>query len=47
MDKDVVHTQSTMVSTIKRNKTVQFEEMWMDLETVTQDEMSERDKYCI
>ena len=33
----------------KWKKTMQFEEMWMDLETVTQSEVSqkEKNKYCI
>ena len=33
-------------SATKRNKTVPFAEMWMDLEAVIQSEMSEREK-CI
>ena len=31
-------------SAIKRNKTESFVEMWMDLETVTQSEVSKREK---
>ena len=31
-------------SAIKRNKTESFVEMWMDLETVTQSEVSQREK---
>ena len=31
-------------SAIKRNKTVPFAEMWKDLETVIQTEVSEREK---
>ena len=31
-------------SGIKRNKTVPFAEMWMDLETVTQSEVSQKEK---
>ena len=31
-------------SPMKRNKTVQFSETWMDLETVTQSEMSHKEK---
>ena len=36
-------------SAIKRNKIESFAEMWMDLETVTQSEVSqkEKNKYCI
>ena len=36
-------------SAIKRNKTVPFAEMWMDLETVIQSEVSqkEKNKYCL
>ena len=36
-------------SAIKRNKTGSFVETWMDLETVTQSEVSlkEKKKYCI
>ena len=31
-------------SAIKRDKTVQFAEMWMDLETVIQSEVSQKEK---
>ena len=31
-------------SAIKRNKTVPFEEMWLDLETVIQGEVSQKEK---
>ena len=36
-------------SAIERNEIVSFSEMWMDLETVTQSEVSqkEKNKYCI
>ena len=36
-------------SAIKRNKTVPFAEMWMDLETVIQSEVSQKEKkkYCL
>ena len=36
-------------SAIKRNEIVPFAEMWMDLETVTQSEVNqkEKNKYCI
>ena len=36
-------------SAIKRNKTGSFVEMWMDLETVIQSEVSqkEKNKYCM
>ena len=46
MDKeDVVH----IYSRIKRNEIGSFVEMWMDLETVIQREVSqkEKNKYCI
>ena len=53
MDKeDVVHIYIYTMeyySAIKRNKIVQFSETWMDLETVIQSEVSqkEKNKYCI
>ena len=31
-------------SAIKRNETVPFEEMWLDLETVIQGEVSQKEK---
>ena len=35
-------------STIKRNKIVPFAEIWMDLETVMENEVRKKeDKYCI
>ena len=33
-------------SAIKRNEIVPFAETWMDLETVIQREVSQKDKYC-
>ena len=34
-------------SFIKRNETGSFVEMWMDLESVIQSEVSQKNKYCI
>ena len=51
MDKeDVVHIYTIeYYSAIKRNEIGSFVEMWMDLETVIQSEVSqkEQNKYCI
>ena len=50
MDKeDVVQYTMEYHSAIQRNKTVSFTEMWMDLESVIQSEISqkEKNKYCI
>ena len=46
MDKEDVVYIYTMeyYSAIKRNKIVPFAEMWMDLETVTQSEVSQKEK---
>ena len=33
-------------SAIKRNEIVPFAETWMDLETVIQSEVSQKNKYC-
>ena len=48
MDKDVVRIYNG-ISAIKRNKIEPFSEMRMDLETVIQSEVSqkEKNKYCI
>ena len=49
MDKeDVVHIYNGILA-IKRNETGSFVETWMDLETVLQSEVSqkEKNKYCI
>ena len=44
MDKeDVVHIHNGNYSVIKRNEIVPFAEMWMDLETVKQSEVSQRE----
>ena len=44
MDKeDVVHIYSGILA-IKRNKIVPLAEMWMDLETVIQSEVSQKEK---
>ena len=32
---------------IKKNEIVPFAETWMDLETVIQSEVSQKNKYCI
>ena len=42
--KDVVHIYMEYYSAIKRNRTVPFAEMWMDLEIVIQSEISKEDK---
>ena len=47
---DVVHIYTMeYYSAIKRNKIVPFAETWMDLETVIQSEVSQKEKnrYCI
>ena len=41
---DVVHIYNEYYSALKRNKTVQFAETWMDLETVIQSEVSQKSK---
>ena len=44
MDKeDVIHIYSGILA-IKRNKIGSFVETWMDLETVTQSEVSQKEK---
>ena len=45
----MVHTCNEFYSAIKRNEIGSFVEMWMDLETVIQSEVSqkEKNKYCI
>jgi len=47
--KDVVHIYMEYYSAIRRNKTVPFAEMWMDLEIAIQSEISkkEKNKYSI
>ena len=45
MDKeDVVHIYSGIYSAVKRNEIEAFVEMWMDLETVIQSEVSQKEK---
>ena len=45
MDKeDVVHIYKGIYSAIKRNKIGSFVEMWMDLESVIQSEVSQKEK---
>ena len=45
MDKeDVVHVYNGILLTRKRNKIVPFAETWMDLETVIQSEVSQKEK---
>ena len=47
MDKgDVVHIYNGILA-IKRNKIGSFVKMWMDLETVIQSEVSQKNKYHI
>ena len=43
LKEDVVHAYSGILA-INRNKTVPFAEMWMDLETVIQSEVSQKEK---
>ena len=40
----MVHIYNGTLLAIKRNKTVPFAEMWMDLETVIQSEVSQKEK---
>ena len=49
MNKEVVVHIHNGILAIKRNETGSFVEMWMDLETVIQNEVSqkEKNKYCI
>ena len=44
MDKDVVHVYYGILSAIKRNEIGSFVETWMDLETVIQSEVSQKEK---
>ena len=45
MDKEsVVHIYNQYYSAIKRNKIVPFAGTWMDLETVIQNEVSQKEK---
>ena len=45
MDKeDVVHIYNGILLSHKRNKTESFVETWMDLETVIQSEVSQKEK---
>ena len=47
MDKeDVIHIYNGILAT-KKNGIGSFVEMWMDLETVIQSEVSQKNKYCI
>ena len=52
MEKDVVHNykgSKGILFSHKRNKIMSFAEMWMDLETVIQSEVNQKEKniYCI
>ena len=47
MDKDVVHVYSGILLRHKRNKSVPFAQMWMDLESVMQSEVSQKEKKII
>ena len=40
MNKDVVHKYNGILFSHKRNEVVSFAEMWIDLETVIQSEVS-------
>ena len=42
-----VHMYTGTLLSHRRNKVVSFAEMWMDLETVIQSEVSHKNKYCI
>ena len=44
---DMVHMYTGTLLSHRRNKVVSFAEMWMDLETVIQSEVSQKNKYCI
>ena len=46
---DMVHIYSGILLSHKKNKTVPFTEIWIDLETVIYSEVSqkEKNKYCI
>ena len=48
MDKeDVVHIYNGILLIIKRNKIGSFVEMWMDLESVIQSEVSQKEKNIV
>ena len=47
MNKEVVVHIHNGILAIKRNETGSFVEMWMDLETVIQSEVSQKNKYHI
>ena len=48
MDKeDVVHVHNGILLSHKRNKVGSFGVMWMDLESATQSEVSQKNKYHI
>ena len=48
MDKeDVVHIYNGILLSHKKNEIVPFAEMWMDLETVMQSGVSQKNKYHI
>ena len=48
MDKeDVVHIYNGILLAIKRKETGSFVETWMDLETVIQSKVSQKNKYHI
>ena len=44
MDKDVVHIYNGICSAIKRNEIGSFLETWMDIESVIQSEVSQKEK---
>ena len=43
-NEDVVHIYNGILSAIKRNEIGSFVEMWMDLESVIQSEVSQKEK---
>ena len=48
MDKeDVVHIYNGILLSHKKNEIESFVETWMDLETVIQSEVSQKNKYCL
>ena len=47
MNEDVVHTYNGVLLSHQCNEIVPFAEMRMDLETVIQSKVSQKNKYCI
>ena len=47
-EEDVIYTHTMeYYSSIKRNKTGSFVEMWMDLQSVIQSAVSQEKRYCM